>query len=221
MIAVEKKAFLKAFGKHSERICISGFDTYIYEKNGIRVVMIFSGAGEILAAAATQALICTYSPDVIINAGDAGREGELIQRWIYKMLDDGKERKYKRLWVSALTRKAILKANKNLIDMDAFDDLYKAGETRIIPRQDRKESCRLADAMEYGFATSSTVKAKNREVIPSGSRMAKKLAKTIIIIIAARETEGVNPTKEAYTTARSAHEIDPVRFDTPIRLNMP
>lgn len=70
--------------------------------------------------------------DVIINAGDAGREGELIQRWIYKMLDDGKERKYKRLWVSALTRKAILKANKNLIDMDAFDDLYKAGETRSI-----------------------------------------------------------------------------------------
>ena len=95
------------------------------------------------------------------------------------------------------------------------------GEARIIPRQDRKESCRLADAMEYGFATSSTVKAKNREVIPSGSRMAKKLAKTIIIIIAARETEGVNPTKEAYTTARSAHEIDLVRFDTPIRLNMP
>ena len=72
MIAVEKKAFLKAFGKHSERICISGFDTYIYEKNGIRVVMIFSGAGEILAAAATQALICTYSPDVIINAGICG-----------------------------------------------------------------------------------------------------------------------------------------------------
>lgn len=64
----------------------------------------------------------------IINAGDPGREGELIQRWIYRMA--GNRKPVVRLWCDTLTPNAIKKAYDNLRDSAEFDLLFEAGETR-------------------------------------------------------------------------------------------
>lgn len=67
---------------------------------------------------------CEY----IINAGDAGREGELIQRYIYSYV--GCNKPVKRLWISSLTDKAIKEGLQNLHDSSEFDNLYAAGKAR-------------------------------------------------------------------------------------------
>lgn len=67
---------------------------------------------------------CEY----IINAGDAGREGELIQRYIYAYL--GCTKPVKRLWISSLTDKAIREGLEHLHDSSEFDSLYAAGKAR-------------------------------------------------------------------------------------------
>ncbi len=68
--------------------------------------------------------------EVVINCGDAGQEGELIQRWVLK------ESKYKgpvqRLWISSLTSEAIRDGFQNLKDAAAFDNLFYAGSSRAI-----------------------------------------------------------------------------------------
>lgn len=66
--------------------------------------------------------------DYIINAGDAGREGELIQRYIYSYV--GCSKPVKRLWISSLTDKAIRDGLDNLHDNSEFDTLYAAGKAR-------------------------------------------------------------------------------------------
>jgi len=66
--------------------------------------------------------------DYIINAGDAGREGELIQRYIYSYV--GCTKPVKRLWISSLTDKAIKEGLEQLHDNDEFDTLYAAGKAR-------------------------------------------------------------------------------------------
>ena len=64
-------------------------------------------------------LIQGTETDRIINAGDAGREGYLLQYWIYKMA--GNRKPVKVLWVSSLTEDAILQAFSNLHDEDEFE----------------------------------------------------------------------------------------------------
>jgi DNA topoisomerase-3 len=64
----------------------------------------------------------------IINAGDAGREGELIQRYIYHYLNCKKP--VKRLWISSLTDAAIKDGFANLKDGSAYDTLYDAARAR-------------------------------------------------------------------------------------------
>lgn len=64
----------------------------------------------------------------IIVATDAGREGELIFRYIYEYLKCGKP--FERLWISSLTEKAILQGFKNLKPGKDFDGLYQAGVGR-------------------------------------------------------------------------------------------
>lgn len=66
--------------------------------------------------------------EYIISATDAGREGELIFRRIYKYNNCTKL--VKRLWISSLTEDAILKGMENLLDSSEKDNEYLAGDTR-------------------------------------------------------------------------------------------
>ncbi|MDO1500562.1 DNA topoisomerase 3 [Winogradskyella maritima] len=66
----------------------------------------------------------------IINCGDAGQEGELIQRWV--MNEAGYSGTVKRLWISSLTTEAIQDGFKNLMPSEDFDNLYYAGFSRAI-----------------------------------------------------------------------------------------
>lgn len=66
--------------------------------------------------------------DEIINCGDAGQEGELIQRWIMQLA--GVRCPVKRLWISSLTEEAIRDGFKNLRPQREFDNLFKAGLAR-------------------------------------------------------------------------------------------
>lgn len=66
--------------------------------------------------------------DSIIVATDAGREGELIFRYIYEYLKC--TRPFERLWISSLTEKAIKQGFDNLKDGKEFDGLYKAAQGR-------------------------------------------------------------------------------------------
>ena len=66
--------------------------------------------------------------DSTIAATDAGREGELIFRYIYDYLKCKKP--FERLWISSLTDKAIIEGFKNLKSGLDFDDLYKAAKAR-------------------------------------------------------------------------------------------
>lgn len=64
----------------------------------------------------------------VVIATDAGREGELVARWILKIA--GNKKPVKRLWISSVTDKAIREGFKNLKDGRAYLNLYAAAEAR-------------------------------------------------------------------------------------------
>ncbi len=66
----------------------------------------------------------------VINCGDAGQEGELIQRWV--LLKAKCKVPIKRLWISSLTEEAIKEGFENLHDASKYDNLYQAGSARAI-----------------------------------------------------------------------------------------
>ena len=66
----------------------------------------------------------------IINCGDAGQEGELIQRWVMSL--SNYKGKVKRLWISSLTTEAITEGFQNLKPAEDYDNLYYAGFSRAI-----------------------------------------------------------------------------------------
>ncbi len=68
--------------------------------------------------------------DSIINCGDAGQEGELIQRWV--MQKAGVKCPVKRLWISSLTEDAIKEGFNTLKDQKEYEPLYLAGLSRAI-----------------------------------------------------------------------------------------
>lgn len=68
--------------------------------------------------------------DMIVNCGDAGQEGELIQRWV--MQKARAKCPVKRLWVSSLTEEAIREGFANLKDQSEYQPLYEAGLSRAI-----------------------------------------------------------------------------------------
>ena len=68
--------------------------------------------------------------DSIINCGDAGQEGELIQRWV--MQKAGAKCPVKRLWISSLTEEAIREGFQTLKDQREYQSLYEAGLCRAI-----------------------------------------------------------------------------------------
>ena len=70
------------------------------------------------------------SAEMIVNCGDAGQEGELIQRWVMQKAQA--KCPVKRLWISSLTEEAIREGFQNLKDQSAYQPLYEAGLSRAI-----------------------------------------------------------------------------------------
>lgn len=68
--------------------------------------------------------------DEIINCGDAGQEGELIQRWVMQMAHV--KCPVKRLWISSMTDEAIKEGFQNLKPQESYESLYLAGLCRAI-----------------------------------------------------------------------------------------
>ena len=68
--------------------------------------------------------------DMIVNCGDAGQEGELIQRWVMQKAQA--KCPVKRLWVSSLTEEAIREGFATLKDQSEYQALYEAGLSRAI-----------------------------------------------------------------------------------------
>ncbi len=68
--------------------------------------------------------------DSIINCGDAGQEGELIQRWVMKMAKA--KCPVKRLWISSMTDEAIRDGFAKLREQDDYNPLYLAGLSRAV-----------------------------------------------------------------------------------------
>jgi DNA topoisomerase III len=66
----------------------------------------------------------------VINCGDAGQEGEVIQRWV--LTEANFRRPFKRLWISSLTEDAIRQGFARLREGSEFDSLYQAGKSRAI-----------------------------------------------------------------------------------------
>ncbi len=68
--------------------------------------------------------------EIVINCGDAGQEGELIQRWVINQANYNGE--VQRLWISSLTTEAIKEGFGNLKPASDYDNLYYAGFSRAI-----------------------------------------------------------------------------------------
>lgn len=68
--------------------------------------------------------------DEVINCGDAGQEGELIQRWV--LAKANLKKPLKRLWISSLTEEAIKEGFENLKSGNDYNNLYAAGMSRAI-----------------------------------------------------------------------------------------
>ena len=68
--------------------------------------------------------------DSVINCGDAGQEGELIQRWVLSLANNTKP--LSRLWISSLTEEAIKEGFKNLKPGEDYNRLYAAGMCRAV-----------------------------------------------------------------------------------------
>jgi DNA topoisomerase-3 len=66
--------------------------------------------------------------DLIVNCGDAGQEGELIQRWVMELA--GVRCPVKRLWISSLTEESIRQGFQSLCDQTDYDRLFMAGQAR-------------------------------------------------------------------------------------------
>ncbi len=75
-----------------------------------------------------QSLIGRKDIEEIIIATDAGREGELVARWI--LIKAGNKKPTKRLWISSVTDKAIKEGFANLKSSKAYDNLFRAASSR-------------------------------------------------------------------------------------------
>lgn len=66
----------------------------------------------------------------VVNCGDAGQEGELIQRWVFQLT--GAHCPVERLWISSMTDEAIREGFSTLKPSDNYQSLYEAGLCRAI-----------------------------------------------------------------------------------------
>lgn len=86
--------------------------------------------------------------DAIINCGDAGQEGELIQRWV--MQKAGATCPVQRLWISSMTDEAIREGFQQLKDQSHYESLYIAGLSRAIGDWLLGMNCTRLYTMKYG-----------------------------------------------------------------------
>lgn len=103
--------------------------------------------------------------DMIVNCGDAGQEGELIQRWV--MQKAGAQCPVKRLWISSLTEEAIREGFAKLRDASDFQPLYEAGLSRAIGDWLLGMNATRLYTMKYG---------QNRQVLSVGRVQTPTLA---------------------------------------------
>ncbi len=86
--------------------------------------------------------------DSIVNCGDAGQEGELIQRWV--MQKANVKCPVKRLWISSMTDEAIKEGFAKLKDEQQYDNLYLAGLSRAIGDWILGMNCTRLYTLKYG-----------------------------------------------------------------------
>lgn len=122
--------------------------------------------------------------DEIINCGDAGQEGELIQRWV--MQKAGVKCPVKRLWISSLTEEAIKEGFNNLKDQKDYEPLYMAGLSRAIGDWLLGMNATRLYTIKYKERT-----AKDRQPLSIGRVQTPTLA---IIVNRQKEIENFKPT---------------------------
>ncbi len=103
--------------------------------------------------------------DMIINCGDAGQEGELIQRWV--MQKAGARCPVKRLWISSLTEESIREGFAHLHEASEYQPLYEAGLSRAIGDWLLGMNATRLYTMKYG---------QNRQVLSIGRVQTPTLA---------------------------------------------
>lgn len=130
----------------------------------------------------------------IIVATDAGREGELIFRYIYEYLNCHKP--FERLWISSLTEKAIEEGFKNLQPCSTFDGLYQAAKARS-----------EADWLVGINATQALTIAGNQDVYSLGRVQTPTLA-----LICQRFLQYQNFTKQKYFQIQLSHRKEYIDF---------
>lgn len=107
--------------------------------------------------------------DEVINCGDAGQEGELIQRWVYQKA--GCRVPVKRLWISSLTEEAIRTGFQELKTQDAYQRLYEAGLMRAIGDWLLGMNATRAYTLRYAHST-----GRDRQVLSIGRVQTPTLA---------------------------------------------
>ena len=119
------------------------------------------------------------SADMIINCGDAGQEGELIQRWVMQKAEA--KCPVKRLWVSSLTEEAIREGFAKLLDASDKQSLYEAGLCRAIGDWVLGMNATRLYTLKYG---------QNRQVLSIGRVQTPTLA---LIVKRQQEIENFEP----------------------------
>ena len=119
------------------------------------------------------------SAEGIINCGDAGQEGELIQRWV--MQKAGATCPVKRLWISSMTDEAIREGFEKLKDQNEYQPLYMAGMSRAIGDWLLGINATRLYTVKYG---------QNRQVLSIGRVQTPTLA---MIVNRQKEIDNFNP----------------------------
>lgn len=117
--------------------------------------------------------------DSIINCGDAGQEGELIQRWV--MQKAKAKCPVKRLWISSMTDEAIREGFNKLKEQSAYEPLYLAGLSRAIGDWILGMNATRLYTLKYG---------KNRQVLSIGRVQTPTLA---LIVNRQKEIDNFKP----------------------------
>lgn len=120
--------------------------------------------------------------DSIVNCGDAGQEGELIQRWVMQKAQV--HCPVQRLWISSMTDEAIREGFQNLKDQSEYQSLYTAGLCRAIGDWLIGMNATRLYTLKYG---------QNRQVLSIGRVQTPTLA-----LIVNRQKEIDNFTPETY-----------------------